>query len=166
MKTLEEGILDDLSFEELESTYENGARENNKPQQPDYSIIRQLENDYRSTEHSSGLGVGDHRQNHDQYQELTICIGKTAGNQRVDSSELRNETFLQYEEFYNWLREERFLERVIDMYKTYAEEDEGICLINDEDELVNYLNYCMKEYTGQKRNFYKYYLQYRKKVKR
>jgi len=69
VETLEEGILGNLSFEDLESAYEDGDREEIKPRQPDNTN-----------------------------KELTEIKQESIGSKST-GIERKNNTFLQYEEY-------------------------------------------------------------------
>ena len=99
MKTLEEGILGNLSFEDLESAYEDGDREEIKPRQPDNTN-----------------------------KELTEIKQESIGSKST-GIERKNNTFLQYEEYYDRIKEEHILERVIDQYKTYEDKEAALSAI-------------------------------------
>jgi len=99
VETLEEGILGNLSFEDLESAYEDGDREEIKPRQPDNTN-----------------------------KELTEIKQESIGSKST-GIERKNNTFLQYEEYYDRIKEEHILERVIDQYKTYEDKEAALSAI-------------------------------------
>ena len=163
-KTLEKGILDDLSFEDLMSAYENEDGEGKKPRRQEIIEREQVEVIQRNQEPKCRFN--EYKPCNGQCQYYLTCTRRAAEYTKWDGIEIKSDVFSFYDEYFGWLRKERFLERVISLYKMYAAEDEKLPLIKDESEVLSYLNNCVKEYTGQKRNFYKYYLQFRRQTRR
>lgn len=165
MNKLEKGILDDLSFEDLVSAYENKVDIKSRNDEVHHNTdIKIQEEPFRNKDLKCRFN--GYKSCNDKCQYYQTCTTNVVENTTSGVFDLKNTANTYYEEYYNWLRKEHFLERVIDNYKGFAAEDKRLIYISDEHELFNYLRACVKEYSGQKRNFYKYYLEYLRKVKK
>ncbi len=181
---LNSGILDDLSFEDVE----RAVALESKPQEEDVADsprfeARMCEIDKSRTCNDSCLAFGfcpfksDEVENGDTdlHKEPEGVIEKEVDKPQFQEDRDRQENIPSYnfdpigkeENYYLWLKQNGFLEKVITMYRTYGDGDELLFQIEEESELRDYVHEKMKTVSPTNRkNFYKYYLEYYLKMYR
>ena len=162
---MESGILDDLSFEDLEKAFRNvsGNSETNQVLKP--SLTTEIKPIIHKR-YAERCRFNDYRPCNDLCRYYATCVQGRTIIPKSPEDEEELDALTWYRDYFEWLRKERFLERVIDLYKEFATEDKELCGISDDNELMVYLTQCEKDFKGQKRNFYKYYHQYLKQQKK